>query len=104
MHKFIVFVSCIVCLYVAYWLYEYEGYNYIKQETPIAESSVDDNSDCKAYTDFISKPVNIAYYTTPRFLNPRESCRDECVEGVWFEDHHLGAVRCCEGACSGIPE
>lgn len=97
-----IIILFILCIFLMSFLYFYEGYSYIKQESPIPEKSPDDNSDCQAYFDFISKPINEIYYTSPRFLNPQESCKDECIEGVWFDDHHNGAVKCCDIACKRI--
>ena len=106
MKLIIITVQFVLALLILLLIYKntltrtYENYGkYIIQETPIPGPSDDDNSDCQKYFDFIQQPINMDYYSSPRFLNPQESCRDECVEGVWSKDHGFGSVKCCEAAC-----
>jgi hypothetical protein len=104
MYGLAITISILCVLGIIYLFYTNEEYKYIIHETPLVQPSIDDNSNCQTYFDFIAQPVNESYYTSPRFLNPRDSCRDECVEGVWFNDHHNGAVKCCEEACKRIKQ
>jgi hypothetical protein len=79
----------------------YRHTSYVIQETPTVDDQKE-NLPCQSYDEYIKQPINSNYYSFPRFKNPRESCVDECVEGVWNQDQSSGTLTCCKKACETI--
>ena len=79
----------------------YSPRHFVKMETPDADSQ-DDPKGCQSYHNWIQQDRNLDYYRNERFENPRESCQDECLEGVWSSTHTPGAKSCCIAACAAV--
>ena len=82
-----------------------EPFSYI--EKPPAEgidfvNLEEKDQDCSKYIDFMKQPVNQDYYKYPLFLNPRESCQQQCQSGIWFDGKNFGTKGCCRKACDVI--
>lgn len=102
--NYTVIICMIILFYIIYVVYPYfvELYSYVQHESPIVLPSIDDGKPCTKYKNFMEQPVNTAYYQYPRFLNPRDACEDECVEGVWWNGSHNGSSKCCKEACKNV--
>jgi len=66
------------------------------------ELNDDKHQDCSKYIEFMKQPINQAYYQYPRFLNPKESCQQECQSGIWYDGNEFGTKVCCRKACDVI--
>ena len=98
-----IIISISIVLLIIFALYPYiESYAYVQHETPIALPSIDDGKSCMKYIQFMEQPINISYYSYPRFLNSKEACEDECIEGIWFDKERNGSSKCCKEACKNI--
>jgi hypothetical protein len=110
----IILYICIIVLcllFLQYMITNNESYtSYIRKEGPeelglvsnISNENI--NTDCSVYNAYINKKINKSYYRYPRFLNPREACKDQCISGVWSEneEHTYGSHACCRQACEVI--
>ena len=99
---FIIFIFIILLTFFVFYIYNESYVSYIQHETPIAMPSIDDGKSCIKYVHFMEQPVNRAYYSFPRFLNPREACEDECIEGIWLDKERNGSSKCCKEACKNV--
>jgi len=96
----IIMVIFLFCVYLAI-----EPFSYV--ENPPADGIDLDKTentyqDCSKYIEFMKQPINQAYYQYPRFLNPKESCQQECQSGIWYDGNEFGTKTCCKKACNVI--
>ena len=82
-----------------------EPFSYIQNPPADGINEIDieeQEKDCSKSIDFMKQSINQEYYQYPRFLNPRESCQQECHSGIWFDDHRVISKKCCVKACENV--
>ncbi len=97
-----VVIITIIFLFCIYLVIEPFAYVQIPPSEGIELIEDNKDQDCSKYIEFMKQPINQSYYQYPRFLNPNQSCQQQCKSGIWYDGNEFGTKTCCKKACDVI--